>query len=160
MFNIGDKVVYPMQGAGIIESIQEKEMLGEKQQYYIIKILISKMEIMIPFNRIQSSNLRPINDEATLESTLQFFSNEATDSQEIIPAKQRYQINMDKIKSGSLKQGAEVIRDLTRMNSIKTLNSSEKQMLMNAKRFLISEMILIKGFTEEQADDLLNACFN
>lgn len=160
MFNIGDKVVYPMQGAGIIESIQEKEMLGEKQQYYIIKILISKMEIMIPFNRIQSSNLRHINDEATLESTLQFFSNEATDSQEIIPAKQRYQMNMDKIKSGSLKQGAEVIRDLTRMNSVKTLNSSEKQMLMNAKRFLISEMILIKGFTEEQADDLLNACFN
>lgn len=160
MFNIGDKVVYPMQGAGIIESIQEKEMLGEKQKYYIIKILISKMEIMIPFNRIQSSNLRPINDEATLESTLQFFSNEATDSQEIIPAKQRYQMNMDKIKSGSLKQGAEVIRDLTRMNNIKTLNSSEKQMLMNAKRFLISEMILIKGFTEEQADDLLNACFN
>lgn len=160
MFNIGDKVVYPMQGAGIIESIQEKEMLGEKQKYYIIKILISKMEIMIPFNRIQNSNLRPINDEATLESTLQFFSNEATDSQEIIPAKQRYQMNMDKIKSGSLKQGAEVIRDLTRMNNIKTLNSSEKQMLMNAKRFLISEMILIKGFTEEQADDLLNACFN
>lgn len=160
MFNIGDKVVYPMQGAGIIESIQEKEMLGEKEQYYIIKILISKMEIMIPFNRIQNSNLRPINDEATLESTLQFFSNEASDSQEIIPAKQRYQMNMDKIKSGSLKQGAEVIRDLTRMNNIKTLNSSEKQMLMSAKRFLISEMILIKGITEEQADHLLNACFS
>ena len=160
MFNIGDKVVYPMQGAGIIESIQEKEMLGEKEQYYIIKILISKMEIMIPFNRIQNSNLRSINDEATLESTLQFFSNEVSDSQEIIPAKQRYQMNMDKIKSGSLKQGAEVIRDLTRMNNIKALNSSEKQMLMSAKRFFISEMILIKGITEEQADHLLNACFS
>ncbi|WP_207706368.1 MULTISPECIES: CarD family transcriptional regulator [Clostridium] len=157
MFEIGDKVVYPMQGAGIIKNIEEKEFSGEKQEYYIIKMLKSNMEIMIPLDRISHSNLRLISDSSTLSSVLFSFQTKDSSNEEILPSKQRYQTNMQKLKSGSLKESAEVFYDLTLINKEKPLNSSEKQMLMNARKFLIDEMTLIKKISENEAEDLLDS---
>ncbi|MBU5590199.1 transcription factor YdeB [Clostridium sp. MSJ-4] len=157
LFEIGDKVVYPMQGAGIIKNIEEKEFSGEKQEYYIIKMLKSNMEIMIPLDRISHSNLRLISDSSTLSSVLFSFQTKDSSNEEILPSKQRYQTNMQKLKSGSLKESAEVFYDLTLINKEKPLNSSEKQMLMNARKFLIDEMTLIKKISENEAEDLLDS---
>jgi CarD family transcriptional regulator len=148
LFQIGDNIVYPMHGAGIIKAIEEKEISGEKQQYYVIKMLISNMQVMIPTVKILSSSIRPVTDIIALKHIIHIFQHGESDR--LLPWKQRYKVNTDKIKTGKLQEGAEVVRDLMRMKKEKALNTSEKKMLDNAYEFLISELRLIKGITENQ----------
>ncbi|MGH0599824.1 CarD family transcriptional regulator [Bacillus mycoides] len=148
MFQIGDNIVYPMHGAGIIEAIEEKEFSGKKQQYYVIKMSISNMQIMIPMGKILSSSIRPVTDILALKNIIHIFQHGESDR--LLPWKQRYKVNTDKIKTGEIQEGAEVVRDLMRMKKEKALNTSEKKMLDNAHGFLISELGLIKGITENQ----------
>ncbi|MFD0770298.1 CarD family transcriptional regulator [Bacillus sp. CGMCC 1.60114] len=154
VFQIGDKIVYPMHGAGVIEAIEEKEILGEKQKYYVIRIPISNMEVMIPMKKMIQSRIRLIADKLTLENVLLIF--QYGESDDSLSWKQRYTQNMEKMKTGEMQEGAEVVRDLIRRNKVRALNTSEKQMLDNAQKILISELSLIKGITENQAIDLLN----
>ncbi|MBO1627170.1 CarD family transcriptional regulator [Bacillus arachidis] len=148
MFQIGDNIVYPMQGTGIIKAIEEKEISGEKQQYYVIKMSASNMEVMIPTGKILSSNIRPVTDITALTHIIDIFQHGESDR--LLTWKQRYKVNTDKIKTGKIQEGAEVVRDLMRMQKEKALNASEKKMLDNAHEFLISELGLIKGITENQ----------
>jgi len=148
MFQIGDNIVYPMHGAGIIEAIEEKEFSGKKQQYYVIKMSISNMQVMIPMGKILSSSIRPVTDILALKHIMHIFQHGESDK--LLPWKQRYKVNTDKIKTGEIQDGAEVVRDLMRMKKEKALNTSEKKMLDNAHEFLISELGLIKGITENQ----------
>ncbi|EKS7869622.1 TPA: CarD family transcriptional regulator [Bacillus cereus] len=148
MFQIGDNIVYPMQGAGIIKAIEEKEISGEKQQYYVIKMSASNMELMIPAGRILNSNIRPVTDITTLAHIMDIFQHGESDR--LLTWKQRYKLNTDKIKTGKMQEGAEVVRDLMRIQKEKALNASEKKMLDNAYEFLISELGLIEGITENQ----------
>src|SRR5690606_29178415 len=71
LFNIGDKVVYPMHGAGVIESIEEREILGERQQYYIMRMPIGDMKVMVPLKNVDSIGLREVIDDNTVELVLQ-----------------------------------------------------------------------------------------
>ncbi len=148
MFQIGDNIVYPMHGAGIIEAIEEKEFSGKKQQYYVIKMSISNMKVMIPMGKILSSSIRPVTDILALKHIIHIFQHGESDR--LLPWKQRYKVNTDKIKTGEIQEGAEVVRDLMRMKKEKALNTSEKTMLDNAHEFLISELGLIKRMTENQ----------
>ncbi|HDR7913025.1 CarD family transcriptional regulator [Bacillus pretiosus] len=148
MFQIGDNIVYPMHGAGIIKAVEEKEIAGEKQQYYVIKMSGSNMEVMIPAGRILSSNIRPVTDITAIAHILNIFQHGESDR--LLTWKQRYKLNTDKIKTGKIQEGAEVVRDLLRMQKEKALNASEKKMLDNAHEFLISELGLIEGITESQ----------
>ncbi|WP_035179629.1 CarD family transcriptional regulator [Alkalihalobacterium bogoriense] len=148
LFQIGDNIVYPMHGAGIIKGIEEKEISGEKQLYYVIKMLIGNMQVMIPTGKVLSSCIRPVTDIMALKHIIHIF--EHGESESLLPWKQRFKVNTDKIKTGSLQDCAEVVRDLTRMKNEKALNTSEKKMLDNAHGFLISELELIKGITDNQ----------
>ncbi|HDX9637675.1 CarD family transcriptional regulator [Bacillus cereus group sp. MYBK108-2] len=148
MFQIGDNIVYPMQGAGIIKAIEEKEIAGKKQQYYVIKMSANNMEIMIPEGKILNSNIRPVTDIKALLHIIDIFL--YGESDRLLTWKQRYKLNTDKIKTGKMQEGAEVVRDLMRIQKEKALNASEKKMLDNAYEFLISELGLIEGITENQ----------
>ncbi|EOQ15729.1 CarD-like transcriptional regulator [Bacillus cereus B5-2] len=148
MFQIGDNIVYPMHGAGIIEAIEVKEFSGKKQEYFVIKMSISNMQVMIPTGKILDSNIRPVTDILALKHIIHIFQHGESDR--LLPWKQRYKVNTDKIKTGEIQEGAEVVRDLMRMKKEKALNTSEKTMLDNAHEFLISELGLIKGITENQ----------
>ncbi|EKS8363442.1 CarD family transcriptional regulator [Bacillus sp. 22475] len=148
MFQIGDNIVYPMQGAGIIKAIEEKEIAGKKQQYYVIKMSANNMEIMIPEGKILNSNIRPVTDIKALLHIIDIFLHGESDR--LLTWKQRYKVNTDKIKTGKMQEGAEVVRDLMRIQKEKALNASEKKMLDNAHEFLISELGLIEGITENQ----------
>lgn len=148
LFQVGDHIVYPMHGAGIIKAIEEKDISGKKQQYYVIKMVLSNMQIMIPEGKILSSNIRPVTDIIALKQIIHIFQHGETEG---LPSwKQRYKVNTDKIKTGKIQEGAEVLRDLMRLNKEKALNTSEKKMLDNVHEFLISELKLIKGITENQ----------
>ncbi|WP_172799184.1 CarD family transcriptional regulator [Bacillus sp. FJAT-29814] len=154
MFQIGDFIVYPMQGAGVIEAIEEKEILGEKQQYYVINIPSSKMEVMVPIGKEKKSRIRLVSDSITLEKVLHNFYYGQTDTN--LSMKERYKINLEKFKTGDIQECAEVVRDLMRINKKKALNQSEKQLLESARKIFISELGFIKGISENQATDLLN----
>ncbi len=148
LFQIGDNIVYPMHGVGIINSLEEKEISGEKQQYYVIRMLISNMQVMIPKGKILSSSIRPVTDIIALKHIMHIFQHGESDR--LLPWKQRFKVNTDKVKTGKIQEGAEVVRDLMRMKKEKALNTSEKKMLENANQYLISELRLIKGITENQ----------
>lgn len=148
LFQIGDNIVYPMHGVGTIKAIEEKEILGKKQQYYVIKMLISNMQVMIPTGKILISRIRPVTDIVTLIHIINIFHHGESDR--LLSWKQRYKVNTDKIKTGKIQECTEVVRDLMRIKKEKALNTSEKKMLDNAHEFLISELGLIKGITENQ----------
>ncbi|WML52428.1 CarD family transcriptional regulator [Neobacillus sp. PS3-12] len=154
MFHVGDTIVYPMQGVGVIEAIEEKEILGEKHKYYMIKMSIKGMQVMIPIDKVQKSRIRLVEDVLTLEHVLDIFQNGQTDI--TLSMKERYKVNTEKLRSGNIQEGAEVVRDLMRLNKKKSLNSSEKQMLNSARKIFIGELGIIRGITENQANDLLN----
>ncbi len=159
MFSIGDKVVYPMQGIGIVERIEDKIFSGKNREYTIVKILSNNLEIMIPSDKVLNSNLRKINDNSTLDDIL--FNLTIEDSNlEVISAKERYQNNMNKIKSGSLKDSAEVVYDLILMNKEKSLNISEKQLFNTAHKFLVEEVSFIKNISQTEATDFLHLNLN
>ena len=148
LFQIGENIIYPMHGAGIIKAVEEKEFSGKIQQYYVIKMSISKTQIMIPTDKILSSSIRRVTDIIELKSILHIFQHGESDR--LLPWKQRYKVNTDKVKTGKIQECAEVVRDLMRMKKEKALNTSEKEMLAHAHKFLINELGLIKGITENQ----------
>lgn len=157
MFKIGDKIIYPMQGAGIIDRVEEKEISQVKCNYFIINMVNNSMQVMIPQDKISTSGIRPVSDEETLELVLQSFNTNDVQLGDALNYKERYQTNLKKVKSGDLKEGSEVVRDLLLLNSKKPLNSSEKQMLNTAKKLLVGEISLIKNISEAEASNLINS---
>jgi CarD family transcriptional regulator len=154
LFNIGDKVVYPMHGAGVIESIEEKEILGERQQYYIMRMPIGDMKVMVPLKNVNSIGLREVIDDNTVELVLQRMRQLEDD--DTTNWNRRFRANLDKMKTGDIYDVAEVVRSLMRRDGEKGLSTGERKMLDNAKQILISEFVLAKDLEEEQAFELID----
>jgi CarD family transcriptional regulator len=112
------------------------------------------MQVMIPIVKVKKSRIRLVANIPTLEHVLNIFQYGQTDT--TLSMKERYKINAEKLRTGNIQDGAEVVRDLMRLNKKKALNSSEKQMLESARKIFISELGIIRGITENQAKDLLN----
>ncbi|MEJ8545211.1 CarD family transcriptional regulator [Brevibacillus borstelensis] len=153
MFHIGDKIFYPVHGAGVIEAIVEKEFLGEKQPYFVLDMMLRELQIMVPLNKMDDLNIRPIVEEHTLEAV--FVTLHGGEPDLSVTAAQRHRINMEKIKRGDIYGGAEVIRDLTRISRTKVLGTGDKLMLDQAQQLFISEVELVKGIATEEASALL-----
>ncbi|NLK22268.1 MAG: transcription factor YdeB [Epulopiscium sp.] len=157
MLKVGSKVVYPMQGIGVVSSIEEKNFYDETKRYYTIDILNSTMNILIPADKIPKSNLRLVSDLSTLEKILSAINKELSPESEELSQKEKYALNMKKIKSGSLKESIELVRDLTHAGNIKKLNSNETQILATAKKMVLEEISVIKDISTEEADDFLKS---
>lgn len=154
MFDIGDKVVYPMHGAGVIEAIEEKEILGEKQKYYVMRLPVGDMKVMVPMKNVKSIGLRGVVDEKTIQEVLdQMRSQKESDTTNW---NRRYRANLDKMKSGDIYEVADVVRSLMLRDEEKGLSTGERKMLDNAKQILISELVLVKNMKEEQAFELID----
>ena len=157
MFKIGDKVVYPMHGAGIIESIEEKEVLGEKRQYYILRLPVGDMKVMIPINNGDGVGLREVVDWDGVEKVFSILRQQCS---AMSPNwNRRYRANLEKIKSGDIYEVAEVVRNLIKRDREKGLSSGERKMLENARQILISELVLATELEEEKARSLLDGAF-
>ncbi len=140
MFNIGDKVVYPMHGAGVIEDIEEKEIAGIRIKYYIIKLPMGEMKVMVPLDKVQELGLRQVIDEEEIIKVINILKAECSTMP--INWNHRYRENMDKMKSGNIYEVAEVVRNLSSREKEKGLSSGEKRMFDNARRILVSELVL------------------
>ena len=111
MFNVGDKVVYPMHGAGVIESIEEKEILGDRKKYYVMKMPIGDMKVMVPMDNILRVGLREVIDKEMLEQVFVVLKDHSEEMS--TNWNRRYRDNLDKIKSGNILDVAGVVRNLT-----------------------------------------------
>ncbi len=155
MFNIGDKVVYPLHGAGIIEGIENKEVLGKYKEYYVLNLPIGEMKIMLPLDNIENLGLRDIESNETVSEVFSLLSQKKSEMSN--NWNRRYRDNMEKIKTGDICEVAKVVRDLMIMDDEKGLSTGEKKMLKNTKQILISELALIydKDWheVEKQIDD-------
>ncbi len=154
MFKLGDRVVYPMHGAGIIEAIEEKEVLGEKQQYYIMRLPLGDMRVMIPLRNANVIGIREVVSDDGLEQALAVLQEEET----AMPANwnQRYRANLEKIRSGDIKTVAEVMRNLVKRDQEKGLSTGERKMLDTARQIFVSELILVRDIEEESAMRLID----
>ena len=154
MFNIGDNIVYPMHGAGTISSIEEKEVLGEKQQYYIIK-MPGEVMVMVPTAKAEAMGVRSVIDEKSANSVLQVLEKDETEMSN--NWNKRYRENLDKMKTGDIYEVADVVRNLSFKQKEKgTLSTGEKKMLLNAKQILVSELVLAEHSSKEEIEKLID----
>ena len=154
MFCVGDMIAHPMHGAGVIDSIEERKMNGCTRQYYILKMPAGGMVVMIPTESTEQIGVRPIvgSDEADelMASIPQIVV-------EMIPNwNRRYRENMQKLKSGDLREVAQVVKSLMTRDTEKGLSTGERKMLHSAKQILISEIVLSKKLTYEEVEMQIN----
>lgn len=154
MYNIGDKVVYPMHGAGEIVGIEEKEVLGKKQKYYIIKMPFGDMKVMLPMANVDEIGLRNVIDCTEADKVLCSFRDYEADCS--LTWNKRYRENMMKIKSGDIYEVARVVKTLMCRDIEKGLSTGERKMLTNAKQILISELVLAKNSRQHDMEELIN----
>lgn len=151
MFNIGDRVVYPMYGAGVIEEIESRSIDGRNVDFYILRIPVGNLKIMVSVEKAEKSGLRDI-------STAEEVSNIVNTAEPITMSNnwnQRYKDNMAKLKTGDLRLIMQVFKTLILRERIKSLSSIEKKLLVTAKQIILSEIILSHNVDKIDAEQLL-----
>ena len=157
MFNVGDKIVYPMHGAGTIDSIEEKDILGEKQSYYILR-MPGGVKVMIPTAKAEEVGVRNIIDKSSADKVISVLEQNETDMDK--NWNKRYRDNMDKMKSGDIYEIADVVRNLSFKQKEKGLSTGEKKMLNNAKQILVSELVLAEHASQEEVEEIVETKIN
>ncbi len=154
MFNIGDNIVYPMHGAGRINAIEEKEILGEKQQYYVIE-MPGEVMVMVPTAKAESMGVRSIIDKQSANNVLEVLEKDETEMSN--NWNKRYRDNLEKMKTGDIYEIADVVRNLSFKQKEKGgLSTGEKKMLVNAKQILVSELVLAEHSSKEEIEQLID----
>lgn len=157
MFNVGDKIVYPMHGAGTIDSIEEKNILGESQAYYIIK-MPGEVKVMVPTSRAEQIGVRSVIGKEEAEKVISILGEDETEMAQ--NWNKRYRDNMEKMKSGDVYEIADVVRNLAFKQKEKGLSTGEKKMLSNAKQILVSELVLAESKEKEEVEELVDKKIN
>ncbi|MGE5580890.1 MAG: CarD family transcriptional regulator [Bacillota bacterium] len=153
MFNIGDKVVYPMHGAGTIEGVEEREILGKTHRYYVLRLPIGDMKVMIPVDNTKEIGLRDVIGPEEVDKVMLVLRQECTAMS--TNWNRRYRSNLEKIKSGDIYEVADVVRNLSSREREKGLSTGERKMLDSAKEILVSELILAKNWDREKTMSVL-----
>jgi CarD family transcriptional regulator len=158
MFKIGDRAVYPAHGVGVIEDIKCRVISGTKRTFYVLRIVDKDMTIMIPTDNAQSVGLREIIDKREVPKVFRILAerNVGVDCQ---TWNRRYREYMEKIKSGSVFEVAEVLRDLVLLKCDKDLSFGERQMLDLAQNLLVKELSIAKNMAEEKMRLRLQSIF-
>lgn len=157
MFNLGDKIVYPMHGAGTIDSIEEKNILGENQFYYVIR-MPGEVKVMVPTDRAEQIGVRNVIGKEEAEKVISILGEDETEMSQ--NWNKRYRDNMEKMKSGSVYEVADVVRNLSFKQKEKGLSTGEKKMLSNAKQILVSELVLAEHASQDEVEELINNKIN
>jgi len=159
MFKIGDKAVYPAHGVGVIESIENKEISGTEHTFYMLRILDNDMTIMIPTKNTDTVGLREIISTKEIPKIYEILK-DRTISIEGQAWNRRYREYMEKIKTGSAFEVAEVLRDLILLKTDKDLSFGERRILDVARNLLVKELSVAKNSPEESIKHDLETLFN
>lgn len=153
-YQIGSKVVYPMHGAGVIEAIEEREIMGVKQNYYIMRIPVGDMKVMVPMQTAEEIGLRDVIDEQEADRVLAQFKECAADMDS--NWNKRYRENMERIKSGNIYDVVYVVKNLMLRDKMRGLSTGERKMLSNAKQILVSELVVAKAKQQREIEKLMD----
>ena len=155
MFKVGDNIVYPMYGAGIITGITEKDFLGEVRKFYCVSLPYCRMEASVPVDNCEKLGVREIIDPGKIKEVKKVLKAE---SEEMNPNwNKRYRVNTERMQTGDILEVAAVVRNLVRVDREKPLSTGEKKLLNTAKLILESELIYAGGFTMEEADEMVES---
>lgn len=154
MFQIGDKVVHPMHGAGVVDSIVQKSIDGIMRDYFILKLPNRSMVVMVPTENCEEIGMRPVVDWEQADRLLA-----AIPSIEVEMTSNwnhRYRENMERLKSGDLFEVARVVKGLSARELNRGLSTGERKMLHSARQILISEIVLSKNLSYEVVEQALD----
>ena len=152
-FQIGDKVVYPNHGVGIIEQISSRTIGPRVERFYLLHIKSSSLKVMVPFENVGSVGLRKVVRNGEVQRILDFLTDGKCENH--ADWKYRYKENCDRMRTGSLLEVAGVLKGLLLLNQNKPLSFREKKMLERARYLLVSELAMAKNCDEEQVADIL-----
>lgn len=156
MYRVGDKVVYPMHGAGVVLAVEEREVLGERSTYYVVHMPFGELDIMVPVGAADAIGLRPVLRPAELRALIQKAAEEQVDIS--CPWNRRFRDNMEKMKRGDIASVAEVWANLWRRERAKGgLSAGERKMMEMARRILLSEICLAGDIDAAAAEEFLVA---
>ncbi len=157
-FKVGDVAVYPAHGVGRVHSIEEREIAGNKHKFYILKILDSGMTIMVPTGNVRNVGLREVINESEVDIVYDILRERDISINEQT-WNRRYREYMDKIKTGSIYEIAEVLRDLMLLRYEKELSFGERKMLDTARTLIIKELAISQDRTEEETSEEIDEIF-
>jgi len=153
-FHIGDKVVYPKHGVGIIEQISSRTIRATVERFYLLKIKSSSLKVMVPFHNLGTVGLRRVVRNGEVQRILEFLNDGETNNNS--DWKYRFKENSERMRTGSLLEVAAVLKGLLVLNQTKPLSFREKKMLERARYLLVSELALAKNVHEDQVETMLN----
>jgi len=146
-----------MHGAGIIEAVEEREILGARQSYYVMRLPLGEMKVYIPMDNVDNMGLRQVVSKGQVIEVLGVLKQKH--KEEPGNWNRRYRANLDKLRTGCILAVAEVVSMLTLREKCKGLSTGEKRMLETARQILISELILVEEVSETVAEQWIeNAC--
>lgn len=154
MYNVGDRVVHPLHGAGTIEEIKELEIVGKKRQYFVVRFAIGNMVTNIPIENCDSIGIRAVIDKQEAKKVLQCFRDSGVEDDSNWNKRQRD--NLVKIKSGDIYQVLEVLKELMYREKVKGLSTSERKTLSSAKQIVVSELVLSEVANIGDIESIMN----
>ena len=154
MFQVGDKIVHPMHGAGVVDSIVQKKVNGVVREYYILKLPVGGMLVMIPTANSEEIGVRPVCEESEADRVLAAMPEIEVDMSQ--NWNRRYRENMTRLKSGDLLEVARVVKGLMLRDEERGLSTGERKMLHSAKQILISEIVLSQNTSYEDVEARIN----
>ena len=157
MYNKGDRIVYPLYGAGTIEDLEHKHIDGEKQLYYALNIPVGNLTIKVSAEKAKNLSVRPVICKSKILGELSGVVGVHVDMPDNWNV--RYKENMERIKSGELSQVAIVFRSLLFRERERGLSTAEKKMMTTAKQIILSELILSLDIERLEAEDILHDTF-
>jgi CarD family transcriptional regulator, regulator of rRNA transcription len=155
VFAKGDRVVYPHHGAAVIEDLQEREILGEKRTYFVLRLAHGDLTLMVPVDNTEEVGLREVVSKREVKKVFDILR-EDEEAKAPTNWNRRFKTNVEKLRSGDIFQVAEVVRSLSLRERDKGLSAGEKRMLAKARQILVSELTFAVGSTEEKAEAMLD----
>ena len=157
MYQVGEKIVHPLYGAGVIETLEEKEVEGILQTYYVLQIPVGNLKIMISAAKAEAQGIRGIHSSDEILGIISSILDAPIDMPD--NWNQRYKENMERIKSGQLSEVSMVYRNLLLRERERGLSTAEKKLMTTAKQIILSELILSKDMDRTDAETLLEDIF-
>jgi CarD family transcriptional regulator len=152
-FHIGDKVVYPNHGVGIIEQISSRTIGQTVEKFYLLKIKSSSLKVMVPFHSVSAVGLRRVVKNGEVQKIVDFLEDGECDNH--ADWKYRFKENSDRMRTGSLLEEAAVLKGLLLLSQAKPLSFREKKMLERARYLLVSELAMARNCDEPQIEEVL-----
>lgn len=146
-FKLGEKVVYPNHGVGVIEQISYGYLNGRSERYYMLKILSSGLKVMVPQTNVSTVGLRPVIRSTEAGSVISYLEKGRSASHH--DWKHRFKENSERMRTGSLMEVAAVLKGLVSLSRTKPLSFREKKMLERAKHLLVTELATVRNTTEQ-----------